>query len=404
MEQQNNWITKVAIFLTSQTISLFGSSIVAFAIVWHIALETSSGSFMMISIMCSFLPQVLISLFAGVWADRYNRKALIMLADLFIAVATLILALYFISGVQSMTMLFAVSVIRSIGAGVQTPAVGAILPQLVPADKLTKVNGINSAFSSILLLVSPAVGGLLLATVGFAYVLLVDVVTALLAVAIMLFLKVQKHESTAEPASAIEELKAGIAYSKNNLLIKKLLIFYLLFFFLITPAAFLTPIMIERSFGPEVWRLTASEIFWTLGSLIGGVFVSVWGGLKNRIATMALSSLGFGVTFGLLGFATNFYVFLVIILISGIFMPVFNTAETVLIQENVEESMMGRVFSIVQIIASTAIPCGMLVFGPLADIMKVEYILIATGIVLALLSLYIFKNQDLIKQSNQEDS
>lgn len=187
----NRWVSKVVIFLSSQTISLFGSSVVGYAIIWYITLETSSGSIMTITILCTFLPQVLISLFAGVWADRYSRKKLIIYSDLFISIATLTLAAFFMSGMTTLYLIYLAAIVRSIGAGIQAPAVSAILPQIVPVGKLTRVNAINSTINSVMLLLAPAVGGLLLATAGFVYTLLFDVVTGLAAVIIISFLKME---------------------------------------------------------------------------------------------------------------------------------------------------------------------------------------------------------------------
>jgi len=394
---EKNWIKATAIFLIGQTISLFGSAVVSFAIVWHITLETSSGSLMTVVILCTFLPQILISLLAGVWADMYDRKKLIIIADIFISLATLGLALFYLSGAVSLTLIFLATIIRSVGTGVQMPAVNALLPQLVPADKLARVNGINSTINSASMLLSPAVGGLLLATAGFASALLFDVASAAIAVVLLVFLKTAAVKRPAERASALEELKRGISYTREHALIRYLLIFYALFFFLISPAAFLTPVMVERSFGGEVWRLTANELAWTVGSLLGGVYISVRGGFKNRVYTMVVACLAFGIAFALLGIAPNFTIYLVIMLAAGIFMPVFSTSEIVLIQERVEEQMLGRVFSVVHLIVSVAMPLGMLIFGPLADMIKIEYLMIGTGISLALLALLIIANKTLLR-------
>ena len=123
-----NWKNKTARFLTAQTISLFGSSIVQYAIVWYITLTTSSGKMLTLSTLCGFLPQILIAPFAGVWIDRWNRKKIVMLSDTAIAVSTLLLALAFLAGYKNVWLLLAVLVIRSAGTGIQTPAVNAILP------------------------------------------------------------------------------------------------------------------------------------------------------------------------------------------------------------------------------------------------------------------------------------
>lgn len=119
-----NWKKNIVLFLASQAVSLFGSSLVQYAITWYITLKTQSGVMMTTSIICGFLPAFLVSPFAGVWADRYNRKILIMAADSFIAVSTLILALLFLAGYNAIWLLFVVSAVRSIGSGIQTPAIG----------------------------------------------------------------------------------------------------------------------------------------------------------------------------------------------------------------------------------------------------------------------------------------
>jgi DHA3 family macrolide efflux protein-like MFS transporter len=87
-----NWQKNVILFLASQIISVFGSMLVQYAITWYITLETQSGVMMMISIICGILPAFFLAPFAGVWADRYDRKMLIILADSLIAVATLVIA------------------------------------------------------------------------------------------------------------------------------------------------------------------------------------------------------------------------------------------------------------------------------------------------------------------------
>lgn len=371
---------------------------VSFAVIWYITLETSSGFLMTLSIVCSFLPQILISLFAGVWADRYDRKKLIIYADLFIAIPTLILAFLFLSGITSLWLIFTISIVRSIGSGVQSPAVGAILPQIVPPDKLMKVNGINSSIGSVMMLVTPALSGLLLSIFGLSATLFLDFVTAVTAVVILSFLPIAARAKSADDpdSNVMAELAAGIAYARSHTLIKYLLVFYALFFFLITPAAFLTPLLVERSFGSDVWLLTANEISWSVGCLIGGLAVTMTGGFKNRIFTMAISCIAFGVLFAALGIASNFTLYLAIMLVAGVFMPLFGTAETILIQEQVPEYMMGRVFSMIQIIASSVMPLGMVLFGPLADIVSIESIMIGTGILTAILGVYIFMNKKLM--------
>ena len=375
---------QVVLFLISQNISLFGSAVVAYAIIWHITLETSSGIWLMLSTICSMLPQVIVSLWGGVWADRYNRKMLIMLSDGFIAFFTLGLAIAFWSGFTRLELLLIVSMVRSIGAGIQMPAVNAIYPQLVPMENLTRVQGVNQSLSSVLMLLAPAVGGVVLGTMDIAWAFMIDVVTASAAILILRLIVVEKVVRTDEPSSMLSDLKQGVRYAFNNRLLKGIIICYGFSFFLITPAAVLTPLMIERTFGSEVWRLTANEIAWTIGTFVGGMAVSIYGNIKNKILTIAICLVAFGISFTLLGLAGSFVLYLLVMGVSGFFLPVIATAETVFIQEITEPAMMGRVFSIVQIIASAAMPIAILLFGPLADVVAVETLLIISGILLAI--------------------
>lgn len=380
MKPTQSWGRKAAIFLFSQNVSIFGSSIVSYAIMWYITLQTSSATMITISVLCTTIPNLLISPFAGVWADRYNRKVIIMVSDSFIAVTTLLLFFLILSGIESYVLIFAVTAVRSLGSGIQAPAVSAILPQIVPQEQLTRVNGISNALTNALLLISPAVGGVLLGSAGFVWALLADVVTATLGVGILSFLQVGAPVRETQPGSALQELALGYRYIRDHRFLAGVMLLFLSFFFLVAPAAFLTPVLVERSFGPEVWRLTANEILWTAGSLLGGVFIAVWGGFRSRLLTIITASCGMGLAFVGLGLFRSFWLYLCAMLAAGVFMPFINTAAVVLIQEHVEEQMMGRVFSIIQIISSAVMPLAMLVFGPLGDMVPIESILVGTGL------------------------
>jgi DHA3 family macrolide efflux protein-like MFS transporter len=381
--EDNSWRKSITLFLASQSLSLFGSSVVSFAIIWYITLETSSGIWVTAFTICSLVPQVVISLWAGVWADRYDRRNLIRLSDGLMALVTLGLAMVFWAGYQRLELLLAVSFFRSVCAGIQMPAVMAAFPQIVPMGKLTRVQGINQTITSVLMLLSPAVGGVVLGSLGIVWALLLDVITAFWAVVILSFITLARVDRSGATTLVITDLRQGIKYAFSDQLLKRLLIFYGIAFFLVTPAAFLTPLLVERIFGSDVWKLTANEMAWTLGSLVGGIFVSLRGEFKNKIFTISVSLICFGVSFAMLGLSTNFLLYLIIMGVAGIFMPVMATAETVLIQEKVETEMMGRVFSLLQIVTGSAMPFAILFFGPLADIVAIGSILFVSGALLA---------------------
>ena len=378
-EHFNNWRKKTVFFLISQNLSLFGSSVVGFAIVWHITLTTSSGFWMMLATLTFNVPAVLISLWGGVWADRYNRKILIMLADSFVALATLAVASFFLCGYEHLWLLLLASTFRSFGGGVQAPAVNALYPQLVPADQLARVQGLNQAVTAVLMLMSPVVGGLVLGLMGLGMALMVDVVTALIAIIILGQIKIAKVEAGAG-SSTWREIKAGCSYVLGHRQLKPLLIFIAVCFFLLAPANVLTPLMVARSFGPEVWRLTANELAWSLTSIVGGVYVSRYGDFKNKPRALALCIFIFGLCACSMGLAGNFVIFLIVVAASGFFVPIYITSLTVFLQKETDPKMIGRVFSINHLLTTSALPTGILFFGPLADLVSVNCLLLASGL------------------------
>lgn len=400
-QDRAGWSRKFAIFIASQSISLFGSSLVQFAILWYITLETNSGLMMALSIIFGFLPTFFLSPFAGVLADRFDRKKLIMLSDLGIALATLVLFVVFRLGYHGVWLLFLISALRSIGTSIQSPAVSAFLPQIVPEGQLMRANGLLASFQSAIALISPMVSGALMSFWPIEFIFLIDVVTCIIAVLILLFLKVVPHAKALEKqtVSYWQDLRLGFAYIREHAYVKSLFLFFALFFVLVSPAAFLTPLQVARSFGEDVWRLTAIEVAFSSGMLLGGLLMSTWGGLKNRMQTMILSLYLIGINQVLLGVVPSFWIYVAVMVVVGITLPVFNTPAMTLLQEKVDEAFLGRVFGVLSMISSGVMPLAILVLGPLADRISIEWQLIVTGILLVIQGFFLQKNRLLVQES-----
>lgn len=154
--------------------------------------------------------------------------------------------------------------------------------------------------------------------------------------------------------------------------------------------------MVTRTFGVEEWRLTLNEIVFFVGSIIGGGLISIWGGFKNKIYTLALGCFLcgiIGITMGVVSFANMFILYLIVMGLMGLILPLFNTPAIVILQETVEEEMYGRVFSIVNIIGSGVMPLSMVLFGPLSDVFSIESILIISSIFFVVLPLLVIKDK-----------
>lgn len=399
-DRMEKWKKDIILFLSSQTISLFGSSLVQYAIMWYITLTTESGMMMTLYIICGFIPTFILSPFAGVWADRFNRKILIMAADASIAVATLVLAIVFLLGYEATWLLFVMAAIRALGTGVQTPAVGAILPQIVPKEQLTKINGINGSIQAIIMFVSPIVSAGLLTWTTLEMIFFIDVITAAIAIfTLLVFFKIPVHAKAAskQTTSYFSDMKEGLVYIKQTNFLRIFFLFFAFFFVLMAPAAFLTPLQVVRSFGDDVWRLTAIEIAFSIGMMLGGGIIASWGGFKNRVYTMTFASLLMGICTFALGIAPIFSLYLLFMAIFGVAMPIFNTPTMVLIQEKIEEDYLGRIFGVFGMISTSMMPMGMLIFGPIADLIEIEILLVTTGALLVILAILLGKNKTLVK-------
>ena len=395
--QHSGWQKRILLFLTSQCITLFGSTLVQMSLVWYATMQTSSGTWVATFTVCSYLPQFLISFLGGVWADRYHRKKLIIGADLLIAVATFIMVLAIPQISSESTLLgglLVMSIIRSLGAGIQMPAVNAVIPQFVPEDQLMRYNGIYVTMQSIVNFVAPAAAGVFFTISTLRMTLMIDIITAVLGTGLLSCLTLPKQNTSVEKASAVSDMELGMKYAFSDRLIGKLLIIYGLFTFFCVPAGYLAGLLVRRVFGDTYWHLTAVEVVGFLGMMAGGVIMSTWSGVKNRGKTLAGGLFVFGSLAIGMGISNNFILYLALMVCYGIALTVVQTVITTILQEKTDICMQGRVFGLLGTMYAGFLPIGMAMFGPLADILPLQWIMIGSGIALMVISGIAYERYD----------
>ena len=260
------WKRDTAVFLSGQTVSMFGSMLVQYAIMWYLTILTESGVVLMLSALFGMLPQAVVSIFGGVWADRLNRKRLIIIADASIAVTTLALALFMLSGYSELWLIFLTLAIRSTGAGIQQPAVAALIPQLVPTPHLLRVNGIFQSISSAMMLVAPAAAGAIYAGAAEAWgpdsaiipIFFIDVVTAVIGIGFLLAIAVPTVRAVVD-TGYFADLVKGVKYTFTHRFVRWLLALFAVIFILTVAPSMLTPLMVVRSFGTDHLRRVAAH-------------------------------------------------------------------------------------------------------------------------------------------------
>ena len=397
-EKQITWKRQAMLFLISQCITLFGSTLVQMAIVWYVTIQTSSGVWVAAFTVCSYLPQFLISFVAGVWADRHSRKKLIIGADSLIALVTFLMVLA-IPHITDKTVvlggLLVMSVIRSFGAGIQTPAVNAVIPQLVPEDQIMRFNGINATMQSVVQFAAPAAAGILLTMNTLSSTLIIDTATAIVGIGLLSAVIIPKQAIQNKETSVFIDMKIGIKYTLSDKLIGKVLTVYGLFIFLCVPAGFLSQLFVSRVYGETYWYLSAVELAGFIGMVAGGILMSIWVGFKSRVTTMSVGLIAFGSLAIGMGLSKQFALYLTLMIIYGVAITMVQTATTTLIQEKAEMSMQGRVFGLLGAMYSGFLPVGMAIFGPMADEISLKWIMIGSGIALIALSIFVGTNKEM---------
>ena len=373
---------KVILFLISQSITLFGSTLVQMAVVWYATLLTSSGLWVAAFSLCSYLPQFLVSFWGGVWADRFPRKWLIAGSDAAIAAVTLAMAAA-IPHIQDQTvllfLLLLMSAVRSLGAGIQTPAVHAVLPRLVPEEQLMRVNGINAALQSLVQFAAPAAAGAVLVSSSLRSTLLIDVLTAALGIGLLCMVPLPFRRLPEKKTSAFQELKSGISYAVSNLDAGMLLLIYGGFVFLCVPAGYLSGLFVSRVYGESYGYLTAVELAGFAGMTAGGLLAACRGQSRKKTRTLRNSLTIFGAMAILMAVSCRFLPYLILMAVYGVALTGVQTALTTLLQEKTEAFMQGRIFGLFSSMYSGFLPLGMAVFGPLADHIPLRILMILSG-------------------------
>ena len=385
--KKKTWIYALTALMMSQGISLLGSSIVSLAVKWYVTLETDSGGMVALVAVTTYLPQALVMLYGGVLADRHPPKRIIMLSDSAIALSTLILSLMFFTGHGSIPWILVFNTLRSVGTGLQLPATKSILPLIVPERELMRANGISAGMWSLIMLVSPALGGLALNYMPLQWVFLIDVFTAAVGVAILGAITVPKPERVEPPVSAQEGLASGLRYIAGSKTLKSCLILYAVFSFLVMPASELTPLLASRNVCDEVWVLSVVETAFSVGALTVSAYMGVRELRMSHFKLIGLSAAVFGATMILLLPARGIVPFALLMLLMGVGSPLYYTPLITHIQENTDEAYMGRTFSYVDLLSSMASGLGMALVGPLADL-SITLTFVVPGALLILLGLY----------------
>jgi DHA3 family macrolide efflux protein-like MFS transporter len=389
----NNWKRTFAIIWSGQFFSILTSSLVNFAIIIWLSLETGSAEMLAWAAIAGLLPQSIIGPFTGALIDRWNRKRIMMLADTFIALCTLILAILFWIDIALVWHIFGLLALRSIGSAFHMPAMQASVPLLAPTDQLTRIAGVNQIIASVSQIAGPALGAMLITIWKIEYVLLFDVAGALIAVTSLFFVHIPNPEKEeGVERDIVKEMKEGAMIILRNKGLSWIFLYDISVAFFIIPISVLFPLMTLDYFNGTEFQAGIIEAIWSVGALIGGAIMGAKVYKINRVALINWMYLLCGLTFLLTGVlpTDGFVWFAVLTAIGGVSGAVYNAAFTGLLQTKIEPGALGRVFSMFFTFSLIPAMLGLVGIGFLAEGLGLTTSFILSGAIIIVIGIAAF--------------
>lgn len=385
MKKVEDWKKSFFTMYIGQAFSLLSSSAVQFGIIWWITVETGSALALTVASVVGLLPQAVIGPFAGVWIDRYNRKAIMMIADCSVAISSLLLGLSFFFGTPPLIFIYVILFTRALGETFHKPAMQAAIPQLVPESELTKAGGLGQMVSSACSMVGPMLGALLMSITTLQYVMLVDIAGAGLALLALSNVQIKNHKVTSGgKLNVIDDMKQGIKAIKANKALMRVSIPMLLSTIVFVPLGTLLPLMVKTYFNGTAWQNGIVQTLFSLGMLIAALVVSITGGLNKQFKMISIGIVLLGICSLLGGIipASMFWLFCIVVFVMGTTGMFTNIPFTAYIQKTVPQENLGKVISLVTSVMSFAAPIGMFIAGPAAEIIGISNWMIFAGILM----------------------
>jgi len=384
-----NWQIPFFTIWSGQAVSLLGSQLVQFALIWWLTKTTGSATILATASLVGLLPQVLLGPVIGALVDRWNRRLTMIAADTIIAIATVVLALLFLTGYVQIWHVYMIMFIRAAAGGFHWPAMQASTSLMVPQEHLSRIQGFNQMLNGALNIASAPLGALLLEVMSMQAILAIDVGTALLGITPLLFILIPQPEHRDGPqhgesqSSLWHDMLAGFRYMLSWPGLVMIAIMAALINFLLTPASSLLPILTMQHFGGGAFQLAGFESAWGIGVVIGGILLGIWGGFKRRILTSLMGLIIMGITVVAIGLLPSwaFIIAIFLMLIIGFANPITNGPLFAVLQSSVAPEMQGRVFTLVGSVAAAMSPLGLILAGPLADRYGVQIWYILAGLV-----------------------
>ncbi|MHA1187480.1 MAG: MFS transporter, partial [Candidatus Heimdallarchaeota archaeon] len=361
-------------FWSGQMVSILGSSVIQFVITWWITVQTGSPLLLSLATFIAFIPTILLTPVAGVLVDRWNRKAIIAIADFLQAAVTMVLLFLFWYTNVTVYILLIFLAIRGIFQAFHQPAVMSLTPIMVPKKHLNRINSLDYFFNSIIFLIGPIIAAFLYKYIPIHHIMWIDVASFIVAVIPLIFIKIPaikkpENDPNVEKKSFWADFKEGFVFIKNQEGLLPLLSSFTGANFFIMPLFTLLNLFIYTTHNGLETNLAFVLVFNQVGMLIGSVLFLVWKGFKKKVhgVVIGLALMYAGYLFMSLTPTGLFWFMSIGFLLIGFGLPMANISSQTIWQSVVPKEKLGRVMSVRISIAQFTAPAAIILSGLIAE-------------------------------------
>lgn len=394
MQQQHR---NISLLWGAQIVSSAGDAIYQIALLWLVLDITGSSTITGLVAMAAFLPAMLFGLYAGVIADKYNRKLIMILSDLSQALTVIVIPILLYFDYDNILLIGFFAFIRASFSTFFPPALNALVPMITSKDRLVKVNSVLATSGQLAYLIGPLAAGLILSVVSIPYLFVIDSVSFLIAILILLFIVLPpKTKLPDKQFGSVKELFSGIQYAAKHKPLGTLFILTIINnFFIMGPAFVGMLILVKDTLGGTASQYAFVQSGLALGMLIGSVFVYRIGNRINIGKLLLIGMILDGVTYSLMYFAGSVNYVLIFIVIHALGIPMITISRTAIIQRHSPNEYHGRLFSLVHLSVVGVTALSAAVVGIAANYIDIKIIFLFIGIGAALCGVIGFMNKEL---------
>ncbi len=357
---------KFLIIWVGELLSTIGSGLTAFGLGVYVYQQTGMATATALISLLALLPTVLLGPVAGVLADLYDKRLLMVLGDGLSALGLFYILFCLMRGQAGVVQIGIGVTVSSVFASLLEPAYRATITDLIPREQYAKASGLVQMAGSAKFLISPFLAGLLMKFSGITLILWIDVGTFFVTVmTTLLVARSVKRERTAEPKRFAAELAGGFRVLQSRPGIGQIVFLSaLVCFFLTFIQTLATPVLL--AFTDEA-ALGTVETICAVGMLVSSLLIGIFSIKGSYVRMLAGAFFGIGVFMILFGLREN----LLLITVSGFLffmcLPLANTCLDILVRQNIPNEMQGRAWGVIGLISQMGYVLANAIVGFLAD-------------------------------------